>query len=153
MNTKEIIESLKVKKKLPAFRVGDTVRVHVKILEGEKERVQVFEGVVIKKRGASRGASFTVRKVSYGTGVERIFPVESAVVDKVEVTQRGKARRARLFYLRKQKGKATRIEKDTGQLEDSVQEGLETDAETQSDADMKSGSKVSQDTQNVSAAP
>jgi large subunit ribosomal protein L19 len=110
MTTQEIMNSLRTKKDRPAFRVGDTVRVHVKIKEGEKERVQIFEGVVIKRRGSGAGASFTVRKLSYGIGVERVFPTESPVVDKIEVAQRGRVRRARLFYLRKKQGKASQVE-------------------------------------------
>jgi len=94
---------------LPEFRVGDTVKVFVKIKEGEKERVQAFEGVVIKRtRGVAR-ASFTVRKISYGVGVERVFPQSSPMVDRVEVLARGQVRRARLYYLRDLQGKAARI--------------------------------------------
>jgi large subunit ribosomal protein L19 len=97
-----------------AFRPGDSVRVHVKISEGDKERIQVFEGVVIAlKRGGARG-SFTVRKVSYGVGVERIFPLHSPSVDKVEVMSSGKVRRARLFYLRDLAGKAARLKEVEG---------------------------------------
>jgi large subunit ribosomal protein L19 len=94
---------------LPAFRPGDTVEVHVRIVEGDKERIQVFKGVVIRKRGGLTGASFTVRKVSYGVGVERIFPVHSPNLDQVVVLFRGKVRQSRLYYLRERKGKAARI--------------------------------------------
>ena len=94
---------------LPAFRPGDTVEVHVRIVEGDKERIQVFKGVVIRKRGGLTGASFTVRKVSYGVGVERIFPVHSPNIDQVVVLFRGKVRQSRLYYLRDRKGKAARI--------------------------------------------
>jgi large subunit ribosomal protein L19 len=102
------------KKTLPEFRVGDTVKVFVKIKEGEKERTQAFEGVVIKRqRGAAR-ASFTVRKISYGVGVERIFPENSPNVERIEVSARGQVRRAKLYYLRELQGKAARIrEKST----------------------------------------
>ena len=93
----------------PDFRVGDTVKVHVLIKEGEKERAQVFEGVVMKKHHASNRASFTVRKVSYGVGVERIFPMHTPRIEKVEVVARGRVRRARLYYLRDRAGKAARI--------------------------------------------
>lgn len=103
------IESAYRRKELPAFRPGDTVRVHTLIKEGDKERVQVFEGVVIgQHRGGSR-ASFTVRKISYGVGVERVFPLHSSRIEKVEVTMRGRVRRARLNYLRELQGKAARI--------------------------------------------
>jgi len=94
---------------LPDFRPGDSVRVHTLIKEGEKERIQVFEGVVIDRRSGSALASFTVRKISYGVGVERVFPLHSGRIDKIEVVQRGRVRRARLNYLRQLQGKAARI--------------------------------------------
>lgn len=94
---------------IPPFRVGDSVKVHVKIREGEKERIQVFEGVVIRRHRGRTGASFTVRKVSYGVGVERIFPLHSPRIDKVEILRRGRVRRSRLYYLRDRVGKAARI--------------------------------------------
>jgi large subunit ribosomal protein L19 len=94
---------------LPAFAPGDTVKVHVKIKEGEKERIQVFQGVVISKRKGGLSASFTVRKVSYGIGVERVFPLHSPIIDKVEVVTRGRVRRAKIYYLRNLRGKAARI--------------------------------------------
>ncbi|QPA33087.1 50S ribosomal protein L19 [Thermaerobacillus caldiproteolyticus] len=94
---------------LPEFRPGDTVRVHVKVIEGNRERIQVFEGVVIKRRGAGISETFTVRKVSYGVGVERTFPVHTPKIAKLEVVRRGKVRRAKLYYLRQLRGKAARI--------------------------------------------
>lgn len=94
---------------LPAFRPGDTVRVHVKVVEGTRERIQVFEGVVIKRRGGGVSETFTVRKISYGVGVERTFPVHTPKIEKIEVTRRGKVRRAKLYYLRNLRGKAARI--------------------------------------------
>ncbi len=94
---------------LPQFRPGDTVEVHVRIVEGDKERIQVFKGVVIRKRGGLTGASFTVRKVSYGVGVERIFPTHSPNIDRVVVLTRGDVNRSRLYYLRERRGKAARI--------------------------------------------
>ena len=93
----------------PAFGPGDNVKVHVKIKEGEKERIQVFQGVVISKRKGGTNATFTVRKVSYGVGVERIFPLHSPAIDKIEVVTRGRVRRAKIYYLRKLRGKAARI--------------------------------------------
>jgi large subunit ribosomal protein L19 len=115
------IEKRQLRASLPDFRVGDTVKVFVKIKEGEKERVQAFEGVVIKRtRGVAR-ASFTVRKISYGVGVERVFPLSSPMVDRVEVSARGDVRRARLYYLRELQGKAARIrEKKTAEHHDST---------------------------------
>jgi len=109
MNAIDKIESEQLKTDIPPFKPGDTIRVHVKVIEGEKERIQVFEGVVLRKsRGANR-ASFTVRKTSYGVGVERTFPLHSPRVDKIEVATRGVVRRAKLYYLRKLSGKAARI--------------------------------------------
>jgi len=105
---REITES-QLKKDIPQFRAGDTVRVHVKVKEGQRERIQVFEGVVIQRRGGGISATFTVRKISYGVGVERTFPLHSPRIEKIEVVRRGKVRRAKLFYLRKLRGKAARI--------------------------------------------
>ena len=93
----------------PAFRAGDTVRVHVRIVEGDKERVQVFEGVVIRRRRGLRG-TFTVRKISYGVGVERTFPLSSPRIQKIEVTRHGKVRRAKLYYIRDRIGKSAKVE-------------------------------------------
>lgn len=98
-----------LRKDIPQFRAGDTVRVHVKVKEGQRERIQVFEGVVIQRRGGGVSETFTVRKISYGVGVERTFPLHSPRIDKIEVVRRGKVRRAKLFYLRKLRGKAARI--------------------------------------------
>ena len=103
------VEAPFLKGQLPEFSPGDTVKVHVKVHEGDKERVQAFEGVVIRKRGDGLRATFTVRKVTYGVGVERTFPTHSPMVQKIERTRRGRVRRAKLFYLRKLKGKAARI--------------------------------------------
>ena len=103
------IEQEQIRKDLPAFRAGDTVRVHVKIKEGEKERIQAFEGTVIRIRRGGINATFTVRKFSFGQGVERIFPLHSPNIDKVELTRSGRVRRAKLYYLRNLKGRAARI--------------------------------------------
>jgi large subunit ribosomal protein L19 len=104
------IEDRGLRKDLPEFRVGDTLRLQVRVIEGEKERIQPFEGIVIKiNRGGNR-ATFTVRKVSYGVGVERIFPLHSPRIEKIQVLSRGKVRRARLYYLRELSGKAARVE-------------------------------------------
>ncbi|MGL4209575.1 MAG: 50S ribosomal protein L19 [Candidatus Adiutrix sp.] len=94
---------------LPSFRVGDTVAVSVKIKEGDKERIQIFKGVVIRRRKGTTDASFTVRKISYGIGVERIFPASSPNIEKVEIISEGKVRRARLYYLRNLRGKAAKV--------------------------------------------
>jgi large subunit ribosomal protein L19 len=105
---REVTEG-QLRQDIPVFRAGDTVRVHVKVKEGQRERIQVFEGVVIQRRGGGVSETFTVRKVSYGVGVERTFPLHSPRIDKIEVVRRGKVRRAKLFYLRKLRGKAARI--------------------------------------------
>lgn len=105
----EALEKEQMRVDIPDFKPGDTVRVHARIKEGEKERIQVFQGVVIRKRKGNTGATFTVRKVSYGIGVERIFPLHSPVIDKIEVVTKGKVRRGRLYYLRNLRGKAARI--------------------------------------------
>jgi large subunit ribosomal protein L19 len=94
---------------LPSFRPGDTLKVYVKVIEGTRERIQLFEGVVIKRHGAGISKTFTVRKISYGVGVERTFPLHSPKLDKIDVARRGKVRRAKLYYLRELRGKAARI--------------------------------------------
>jgi len=109
MDTIEMLEKEHIRADLPPFRAGDTVRVYSRIKEGDKERIQVFEGAVIRKRKGNTGATFTVRKVSYGVGVEKIFPLHSPNIDKIEVISKGKVRRARLYYLRRLKGKAARL--------------------------------------------
>jgi large subunit ribosomal protein L19 len=109
----ELVEQRNVKPEVrgqvPEFRVGDTVKVHTKISEGDKERIQIFEGVVIRKKRAQISTTFTVRKMSYGVGVERIFPLYSPRIDRIEIISSGKVKRARLFYLRELQGKAARL--------------------------------------------
>ena|SRR5687768_1828485 len=113
-NVIEKIESEQLRADAPEVRAGDSVRVHVKVVEGEKERVQVFEGMVIRSTRGKNRAAFTVRKVSYGVGVERTFPLHSPRIDKIEVLTHGQVRRARLYYLRDLAGKAARIEEKGG---------------------------------------
>ena len=105
----EKLEEGQIKKDIPAFRAGDTVRVHVRIREGDKERIQAFEGTVIRIRRGSSNATFTVRKISFGQGVERIFPFHSPTIEKIEAVRSGRVRRAKLYYLRTLRGKAARI--------------------------------------------
>lgn len=109
MNQLERIQRSLGKKTIPSFEIGDTVRVHVKVVEGEKERIQVFEGIVIARKGSRNSETFTVRKLSYGVGVERIFPVHSPTIARVDVVRQGKVRRAKLYYLRTKKGKMAKV--------------------------------------------
>jgi len=109
MNIVSQLESQQTKQDAPSLRPGETVRVHVKVVEGEKERTQIFEGIVIAISGTGSRAMFTVRKISYGVGVERIFPIHSPRIDKVEVVSHGRVRRAKLYYLRERSGKAARL--------------------------------------------
>ena len=108
MNRLERLQATLVKKNVSQFEIGDTVRVHVKVLEGEKERIQIFEGAVIARKGGRNAETFTVRKSSFGVWVERIFPIHSPVVDRIEVVRQGRVRRAKLYYLRTKKGKMAR---------------------------------------------
>jgi len=109
MNLISLLEQEQIKKNLPEFRPGDTVRVYVKVVEGGRERLQMFEGVVIRRRGGGLNETFTVRRVSYGIGAERTFPLHSPKIERLEVVRRGVVRQARLYYLRKLKGKAARL--------------------------------------------
>ncbi|MNH92137.1 50S ribosomal protein L19 [compost metagenome] len=109
MNIVQAITQEQLRQDIPSFRPGDTLKVHVKVIEGSRERVQLFEGVVIKRRGGGISETFTVRKISNGVGVERTFPLHSPKLDKIEVARRGKVRRAKLYYLRELRGKAARI--------------------------------------------
>ncbi len=109
MNLVKLVEDKHVKKDIEPFHVGNTVKVHVIIREGDKERIQIFRGDVIAKRGAGTKATFTVRKISFGIGVERVFPLHSKMIKKIEVVRKGKVRRAKLYYLRDLKGKAARL--------------------------------------------
>ncbi len=109
MNLIHSLDQEQMKKDISKFNPGDTVRVHVKVVEGGRERIQAFEGVVIRRKGGGLGETFTVRRVSYGVGVERTFPLHTPKIDRIEVVRRGRVRRARLYYLRGLRGKAARI--------------------------------------------
>ncbi len=109
MNKLDMLEAAQLRTDVPEFRAGDTVKVHVRVVEGGRERVQVFEGIVIARNGEGLRASFTVRKVSFGVGVERVFPVHAPIIQKTEVVRRGDIRRAKLYYLRDRAGKSARI--------------------------------------------
>lgn len=115
MNLIDKINHESIRKGIPNFRPGDTIKVHCKIREGEKERIQIFEGVCIRRRRGGINASFTVRKVSYGVGVERNFPLNSPQIDRIEIASEGRVRRSRLYYLRDLSGKAARIEGRVGE--------------------------------------
>jgi large subunit ribosomal protein L19 len=116
MDLLRAVESSQMRTDLPSFRPGDTVKVHVKIKEGDKFRIQIFEGVVIAQKSNGISSTFTVRKVSSGYGIERIFPIHSPIIEKLEVMKSGKVRRARLYYLRGRRGKAARL-KEVGRVE------------------------------------
>ena len=109
MNTLDVLDADQLRDDIPGFRPGDTVKVHVRVIEGNRSRIQVFQGVVIRRQGGGIRETFTVRKVSFGVGVERTFPVHTPVVEKIEVLTRGDVRRAKLYYLRNLRGKAARI--------------------------------------------
>ena len=109
MNPTDLVERPHLRDDVPEFRAGDTVKVHVRVVEGERERIQVFEGIVIRRRGSQLSATFTVRKISFGVGVERTFPVHSPMISKIEVMTRGDVRRAKLYYLRSRVGKKAKV--------------------------------------------
>jgi large subunit ribosomal protein L19 len=109
MNTVDLVEAAQLRDDLPDFRPGDTVKVHVRVVEAGRERIQVFQGVVIRRQGGGLRETFTVRKISFGVGVERTFPVHSPTISRLEVVTRGKVRRAKLYYLRELRGKKARI--------------------------------------------
>jgi large subunit ribosomal protein L19 len=122
MRTLDFVENENIRRDLPPFKVGDTVAVHVKVREGDKERIQVFQGLVIRRRGAGAGETFTVRKISSGVGVERVFPVQSPLVTKVEIKARGYVRRSRLYYLRNLSGKKARLHSKVRDLSGLISE-------------------------------
>src|SRR5512146_206069 len=130
MNQLERVQRSLQKKSVPHFEIGDTVRVHVKVIEGEKERIQVYEGAVIARKGSLNTEMFTVRQLSYGGGVERIVPVHSPIVTKIDVTSQGKVRRAKLYYWRGKKGKFSRVEEREFVGEAKAQPGSARTAES-----------------------
>ena len=114
MNVLDVVDAASLRKDIPSFRSGDELKVHVRVIEGTKIRIQVFQGVVIARSGSGIRESFTIRKISYGVGVERTFPVHTPVIEKIEIVRHGSARRAKLYYLRKLTGKATKIKERRG---------------------------------------
>ena len=149
MNLVDQIEHKEMKDTTPEIRIGDTVRVHIRIVEGSKERVQVVEGIVIKMRGSQNRKTITVRKISFGVGVERIFPLHSPRVEKVEVTKHSKVRRAKLYYLRELRGKAARLKeiriqtkKGTGQAKKKAKAAAKSAAKAAAKAGEKAEAKT-----------
>ena len=134
MRSTDIAHTTPLRRDLPPFRTGDTVRVHVKIREGEKERIQVFEGVVLRRKKGGHSATFTVRKLSYGVGVERIFATESPTIAKLEIKQRGHVRRSRLYYLRQLRGKKARLRSKVRDLSSLISEEAASAKNAPSDA-------------------
>jgi large subunit ribosomal protein L19 len=120
MQKLDAVDAASLRSDIPDFRPGDTLKVHVRVVEGNKSRIQVFQGVVIRRAGGGVRETFTVRKVSYGVGVERTFPVHSPIIDKVEVVTRGDVRRAKLYYLRELRGKKAKIKERRDNREDSA---------------------------------
>jgi len=114
MNVLDAVDAVSLRKDIPSFRSGDELKVHVRVIEGTKSRIQVFQGVVIARSGSGIRESFTIRKISYGVGVERTFPVHTPVIERIEIIRHGSARRAKLYYLRKLTGKATKIKERRG---------------------------------------
>ncbi len=143
MNLVDQIEHKEMKEKTPEVRIGDTARVHIRIVEGSKERVQVVEGVVIKMRGSQNRKTITVRKVSFGVGVERIFPLHSPRVEKVEVVKHSKVRRAKLYYLRELRGKAARLKEVRVQSKKGAGKSKKkSKAKAETNTDVKAEEKV-----------
>ena len=114
MNVLDAVDAASLRKDIPSFRSGDELKIHVRVIEGNKSRIQIFQGVVIARSGAGIRESFTIRKISYGVGVERTFPVHTPVIERIEIVRHGSARRAKLYYLRKLSGKATKIKERRG---------------------------------------
>lgn len=145
MNTQEkirLVESGYVKKNIPSFKVGDTVAVHVKVVEEGKTRIQVFEGIVIAKKGSGIRETFTVRKVSFGEGVERVFPLHSPSIEKIAVIKHGQVRRAKIYYLRERVGKSARIKEKLAKLTQEItQETTPTQPSTNASAGEKGQEK------------
>lgn len=119
MNVLDAVDAASLRSDIPTFRAGDELKVHVRVIEGNKSRIQVFQGIVIRRQGNGARETFTIRKVSYGVGVERTFPVHTPVIEKIDVVRRGDVRRAKLYYLRDLRGKAAKIREKRGEMEAS----------------------------------
>ena len=123
MNVLDAVDAASLRSDIPTFRAGDELKVHVRVIEGSKSRIQVFQGIVIRRQGNGARETFTIRKVSYGVGVERTFPVHTPVIEKIEVVRRGDVRRAKLYYLRDLRGKAAKIREKRSDVEASINKG------------------------------
>lgn len=123
MNVLDAVDAASLRSDIPTFRAGDELKVHVRVIEGSKSRIQVFQGIVIRRQGNGARETFTIRKVSYGVGVERTFPVHTPVIEKIEVVRRGDVRRAKLYYLRDLRGKAAKIREKRSDVEASTNKG------------------------------
>jgi len=147
MKTLDAIDAASLKRGIPTFRAGDTVKVHVRVVEGNKTRIQVFQGVVISRRGSGISESFTVRKVSYGVGVERTFPLHTPIIERIELVSRGDVRRAKLYYLRDLRGKAAKIRENAEAGEESAGEDVaeELEADIVEDTEATNAAESSDD--------
>tara|TARA_B100000686_G_C16765326_1_gene961384 strand:- start:698 stop:1126 length:429 start_codon:yes stop_codon:yes gene_type:complete len=141
MNVIDAVEAEQIKSEVPDIRPGDTLKVHMKIVEGEKERIQVFEGVLIRIHGGGIRRTMTVRKVSFGVGVERIFPIHSPRVEKIEIVKRAKVRQARLYYLRELRGKAARLKEKRVDFKEGKKAQAKTKKKPAKKAEAKEGTK------------
>lgn len=128
MNVLDAVDAASLRSDIPTFRAGDELKVHVRVIEGSKSRIQVFQGIVIRRQGNGARETFTIRKVSYGVGVERTFPVHTPVIEKIEVVRRGDVRRAKLYYLRDLRGKAAKIREKRSDVEASINKSSVTAA-------------------------
>jgi len=128
MNVLDAVDAASLRSDIPTFRAGDELKVHVRVIEGSKSRIQVFQGIVIRRQGNGARETFTIRKVSYGVGVERTFPVHTPVIEKIEVVRRGDVRRAKLYYLRDLRGKAAKIREKRSDVEASINKSSATAA-------------------------
>lgn len=135
MNVLDAVDAASLRSDIPTFRAGDELKVHVRVIEGSKSRIQVFQGIVIRRQGNGARETFTIRKVSYGVGVERTFPVHTPVIEKIEVVRRGDVRRAKLYYLRDLRGKAAKIREKRSDVEASTNKSSVAAVEVADDAE------------------
>jgi large subunit ribosomal protein L19 len=142
MNVLDAVDAASLRSDIPTFRAGDELKVHVRVIEGSKSRIQVFQGIIIRRQGNGARETFTIRKVSYGVGVERTFPVHTPVIEKIEVVRRGDVRRAKLYYLRDLRGKAAKIREKRSDVEASRKTSSVTGAAEVAEAPEKPSEQV-----------